>query len=79
LPGYDASGCVGAPRGTPPEIVDRLNKAINAALADPQFKARLTSLGYIALASSPAEFGNFIAEETEKWRRVIKFAGIKLD
>jgi tripartite-type tricarboxylate transporter receptor subunit TctC len=81
VPGYDASGWygIGAPRGIPPEIVNRLNKAINAALADPQFKARLTGLGYIPLASSPAEFGDFIVEETEKWRRVIKFAGITLD
>jgi tripartite-type tricarboxylate transporter receptor subunit TctC len=81
VPGYDASGWygIGAPRGTPADIVDRLNTAINAALVDPQFKARLTGLGYIPVAGSPAEFGSFVAAETEKWRKVIKFAGIKLN
>jgi tripartite-type tricarboxylate transporter receptor subunit TctC len=81
VPGYDASGWygIGAPRGISAEIADRLNSAVNAALADPQFRTRLTGLGYSPQPSSSAEFGNFIAEETEKWRRVIKFAGIKLD
>ena len=81
VPGYDASGWygMGAPRGTPADVVDRLNTAINAALADPPFKARLAGLGYIPVASTSAEFGAFVADETEKWRKVIKFAGIKLD
>jgi tripartite-type tricarboxylate transporter receptor subunit TctC len=75
-----AAGTPSARRaGTPAEIVDQLNKAVNAGLADQQFKARLIGLGYTPVASSPAEFGNFIAEETEKWRAVIKLAGIKLE
>jgi tripartite-type tricarboxylate transporter receptor subunit TctC len=79
LPGYEASSWfgVGAPKNTPVEIVDKLNKEINAALADPKMKARLADLGGTALAGSPAEFGKLIAEETEKWGKVIKFADIK--
>jgi tripartite-type tricarboxylate transporter receptor subunit TctC len=79
LPGYEASffGGFGAPKNTPPEIVERLNKEINAGLSDPNFKARLTDLGGTALPGSPAEFGKLIADETEKWAKVIKFAGIK--
>ena len=73
-----ASGTgVGAPRNTPAEIVDKLNKEINAALADPKLKARLADLGGTALSGSPADFGKLIADETEKWAKVIKFAGIK--
>ena len=81
VPGYEASGWygIGAPKGTPAEVVDRLNKEVNAGLADLRLKARLADLGYVTVASSPAEFGNFIAEETEKWRKVVKFAGIKTD
>jgi tripartite-type tricarboxylate transporter receptor subunit TctC len=70
---------VGAPRNTPAEIVDRLNKEINAGLAEPKINARLAELGSTALAGSPADFGKFIAEETEKWAKVIKFAGIKAE
>jgi tripartite-type tricarboxylate transporter receptor subunit TctC len=79
VPGYEASGWFGAgtPKGTPVEIVDMLNKEINAALADPKIKARLTDLGGTVLAGSPADFGKLIADETEKWAKVIKFAGIK--
>jgi tripartite-type tricarboxylate transporter receptor subunit TctC len=79
LPGFEASTVfgVGAPRNTPTEIVDRLNKEINAALADPGFKARLVELGGTALAGSPADFATFIAEETQKWAKVIRFANIK--
>jgi tripartite-type tricarboxylate transporter receptor subunit TctC len=79
LAGFEASSVfgVGAPRNTPAEIVDRLNREINAALADPGFKARLVDLGGTALAGSPADFATFIAEETEKWAKVIRFANIK--
>ena len=65
------------PWATPAEIVDQLNKEVNAALDDPKMKARLTDLGGVALSGSPAEFGKLIADETEKWAKVIKFAGIK--
>jgi tripartite-type tricarboxylate transporter receptor subunit TctC len=79
VPGYEASNWwgVGAPRTTPATIVDKLNAEINAALADPKMKARLADLGGIALTGSPAAFGQLIAEETEKWAKVIRFAGIK--
>ncbi len=81
VPGYEASAFfgVGAPRGTPSEIVDTLNKQVNAALADPKIKARLVDLGGLMLSGSPADFGKLIAEETEKWAKVVKFAGIKAE
>ena len=81
VPGYESSFWtgVGAPKDTPAEIIDKLNREINAALADPQFKARLADLGGTALSGSPAEFGKFIASETEKWAKVVKFAGVKAD
>jgi len=65
---------VGAPKDTPAEIVERLNKEINAGLADPQFKARLVELGSMVLPGSPADFRKLIANETEKWAKVVKFA-----
>jgi tripartite-type tricarboxylate transporter receptor subunit TctC len=68
---------VGAPKATPAEIVDKLNKEVNAALADPKLKARLADVGGSPLVGSPADFGKFIADETEKWAKVIEFAGIK--
>ena len=79
LPGYEATGWfgIGVPRSTPAEIIDKLNKEINAALADPKIKARLADLGGMILAGSPADFGKLIADDTEKWGKVIKFAGIK--
>jgi len=78
VPGYEASAWygIGAPRGTPTEIIDRLNSAINACLAEPVLKARLVDVGGMPFSSSPAQFGNFIAAETEKWAKVIKSAGI---
>jgi tripartite-type tricarboxylate transporter receptor subunit TctC len=81
VPGYEASGWqgVGAPRNTPAEIVDKLNKEINVALADPKMKARLADLGGTVHPGTPADFGKFIAAETEKWGKVIKFAGIKAE
>jgi tripartite-type tricarboxylate transporter receptor subunit TctC len=80
LPGYEAAGWIGfgAPRGTPPAIVDKLSKEIDAAVADPQIKARLADLGGTVLPTgSPAAFGSYIATETEKWAKVVQFAGIK--
>ena len=76
VPGYEASTWfgIGAPSNTPAEIIDKLNKEINAALADPKMRARLDDLGGGVLASSPAEFGKLIADETEKWGKVIRFA-----
>jgi tripartite-type tricarboxylate transporter receptor subunit TctC len=81
VPGYEASSWygIGAPMGTPAEIVDKLNREINAGLADPKIKARLTDMGGIALAGPAAEFGKLIADETEKWGRVVKFSGAKPD
>ena len=68
---------LGAPRNTPAETIDALNKEINAALADPNMKARLADLGGTVLAGSPADFGKLIVEETEKWGKVIRAANIK--
>jgi tripartite-type tricarboxylate transporter receptor subunit TctC len=81
VPGYEASTFhgVGAPRNTPPDIVNKLNREINAVLAEPGMQARLVELGAAVLPSSPADFGKFMAEETEKWAKVIKFAGIKAE
>jgi tripartite-type tricarboxylate transporter receptor subunit TctC len=81
VPGYEASNWYGggAPKATPAEIIDKLNKEISAGLADPTMKARLADLGGTVLAGSPADFGKLIADETEKWAKVIKFAGIKAD
>jgi tripartite-type tricarboxylate transporter receptor subunit TctC len=79
LPGYETSGWtgIGAPRKTPAEIVDRLNKEINAGLANPKIKAQLAELGGTVLAGSPADFGKLIEDETEKWGKVIRAANIK--
>ena len=79
LPGYEASSLygIGAPRGTPAEIVDRLNKEVNAALADPRMRARFADLGGTPFGGSPADFGKLMSDETEKWSKVVKFAGIK--
>ena len=81
VPGYEASVWwgIGAPRNTPVEIIEKLNKEINAALADPKMKARLADLGGTVLPGTPADFGKLIADETEKWGKVIKFAGIKAE
>jgi tripartite-type tricarboxylate transporter receptor subunit TctC len=79
VPGYEASQWYGlaAPRNTPPEIVDRLNKEINAALADPKMKARFADIGGEPLTGAPAAFGSLIAAETEKWGKVVRAAGLK--
>jgi tripartite-type tricarboxylate transporter receptor subunit TctC len=81
VPGYEASAWfgLGAPKGTPAEIVDKLNAAVNAGLADPKLKARLTDLGGAMLKGTPADFGKVIVEETEKWAKVVKFSGARPD
>ncbi|HMF23609.1 MAG TPA: tripartite tricarboxylate transporter substrate-binding protein, partial [Pseudolabrys sp.] len=68
-----------APKGTPSEIVDTLNKAVNAVLADPKLEARLAELGGVPMPMTPAQFGKFIADESEKWAKVVKFSGAKPD
>ena len=79
VPGYEVSAWygVGAPKGTPAEIIDKINKEINAGLADPKLKARIADFGGTVFALSPADFGKFIADETEKWAKVIRAANIK--
>jgi tripartite-type tricarboxylate transporter receptor subunit TctC len=79
VPGYEASGWlgVGAPKGTPAEIIDTLNRAVTAGLSDPKFKARLLDLGVVVNPMTPAEFASYIAAETEKWAKVVKFANIQ--
>jgi tripartite-type tricarboxylate transporter receptor subunit TctC len=81
VPGYETSAStgVGAPKNTPAEIIDRLNKEINAGLTDPKIKARVADMGGTVLAGSAADFGKFIADETEKWGKVVKFSGAKPD
>jgi tripartite-type tricarboxylate transporter receptor subunit TctC len=81
VPGYEASAWygVGVPKGTPDDIIEKLNKEINAILADPKAKARLADLGASLLAGSPADFGKLVADETEKWGKVVRFSGAKPD
>ena len=81
VPDYEASVWfgLGAPKGTPAEIIDKLNREINAALADPKIKARIAESGGVALAGSPTDFGKLIADETEKWGKVVRAANIKAE
>ena len=81
LPGFVASNWFGvvAPKNTPPEIIEKLNREMNAALAEPDIKARLADFGVAPLAGSPADFGKFIAAEAEKWSKVIRAANIRVD
>jgi tripartite-type tricarboxylate transporter receptor subunit TctC len=81
VPGYEASAWygIGAPKGTSPEIVEKLNREINAILAEPEVKAKLAALGASLLPGTPADFGKLVADETEKWRKVIRFANIKAE
>ena len=81
VPGYEASGWfgVGVPKGTPDEIIDKLNKEINAILSDPKAKARFAELGASLMPGSPADFGKFVADETDKWAKVVKFSGARPD
>jgi tripartite-type tricarboxylate transporter receptor subunit TctC len=77
VPGYEASAVtgIGVPANTPVEIIDRLNREINAAFTDPTMKARLLDTGGAVLPGSPADFGRLMAEETEKWAKVVKYSG----
>jgi tripartite-type tricarboxylate transporter receptor subunit TctC len=81
VPGYEATfwGGIGAPRDTPAEIIEKLSQEINAAVADLTVKARIADVGYTVFASSPSDFGKFIAAETEKWANVVKLANIKAE
>ena len=81
VPGYDAAGWygVGAPKSTPADIVDKLNREVNAGLADTKLKARLADVGVEPTPMTPAEFGKLIADETEKWRKVVEFAGVSVE
>src|SRR3984893_3032311 len=81
VPGYEASAFmgIGAPKNPPAEIIDRLNKEINAGLADPKVKARFSDLGANVVPGSPVDFGKLIADDTEKWAKVVKFSGAKPD
>jgi tripartite-type tricarboxylate transporter receptor subunit TctC len=81
VPGYEASAFFGmsVPKGTPPEIIDKLNKEINAGLADPKIKARLFDLGGMLIPGTPEDFGKVVAEETDKWAKVIKTGGVALE
>ena len=79
VPGYEVSSWygIGAPRNTPSDVIDTLNKAVNVGLADPRLKKQLDDQGGAEMAGTPADFGRLIADEIEKWAKVIKFAGIK--
>jgi tripartite-type tricarboxylate transporter receptor subunit TctC len=81
VPGYEASAWfgIGVPKGTPAEIIEKLNKTVNAALADPKMKARLADLGGIPMAGTPADFGKIMAAETVKWEKAVKFSGASID
>ena len=81
VPGFEAVGFYGisAPKDTPPEIIEALNKAVNEALQDPKLAARLAELGGIPKPMTSAEFGKLVADETEKWGKVVKFAGISVE
>ena len=81
VPGFEASAFfgMGVPKGTPPEIIEKLNKEINAALADPRMKAKLAELGGMLVPGTPEDFGKLVADETEKWAKVVKTANVKLD
>jgi tripartite-type tricarboxylate transporter receptor subunit TctC len=81
VPGYEASGFagIGVPKGTPADIIDKLNKELNAGLADPKIKGRIEELGGTVMGGSPAEFGKLVADATEKWAKVLKAAGVKAE
>jgi tripartite-type tricarboxylate transporter receptor subunit TctC len=81
IPGYEASAWfgMGAPKGTPPEIINKLNAQINAALADPNIQARLADLGGTVMPGTPADFGKVIVDETEKWTKVVNAVGISVE
>jgi tripartite-type tricarboxylate transporter receptor subunit TctC len=81
VPGFEASAWfgMGAPKGTPANIIEKINKTVNAALADPKLKARLADLGGIPMAGTPADFGKVMASETAKWEKAVKFSGASID
>ena len=81
MPGYEAGGWygIGAPAGTPAEIIDKLNQQMNAGLADPGVKAKLLAIGVVPKSMTPAEFRQFIAGEIDKWAKVVKFADVKAE
>jgi tripartite-type tricarboxylate transporter receptor subunit TctC len=81
VPGFEASAFfgMGVPKGTPPEIIEKLNKEINAALSDPRMKAKLAELGGMLVPGTPEDFGKLVADETEKWAKVVKAANVRLD
>jgi tripartite-type tricarboxylate transporter receptor subunit TctC len=81
VPGYEASAWfgIGAPKGTPPEIIEKLNKTVNAALADPKMKAKLADLGGLPMGGTPADFGKVMANETAKWEKAVKFSGASIE
>jgi tripartite-type tricarboxylate transporter receptor subunit TctC len=81
VPGYEASAWfgIGAPKNTPAEVVEKLNREINAGLADVRLQSRLSDLGGAVIAGSPADFGRLLSSETEKWAKVVKFSGAKPD
>jgi tripartite-type tricarboxylate transporter receptor subunit TctC len=81
LPGYEASAWygLGVPRGTPPDIIEKLNKTVNAILSDPAVKVKFAEMGATLIMNSPAQFGKYVEDETEKWGKVVKFAGVKPD
>jgi tripartite-type tricarboxylate transporter receptor subunit TctC len=81
VPGYEASAWfgVGAPKGTPAGIIEKINKSVNEALADPRVVAKLAELGGVPLTGTPEEFGKVMAAETEKWSKAVRFAGISID
>ena len=81
VPGYEASSWhgVGVPKNTPTEIVEKLNKEINAGLANPTLQARIAHLGGVPIPMTPSDFGKLVVDETEKWSKVVKFAGIKVE
>ena len=79
--GYEASAWfgIGVPKGTPADVIEKLNKTVNAALADPKFIARLADLGGAPMGGTPADFGKIVVSETEKWRKVVEFAGASVE
>ena len=81
VPGFESVGFYGisAPKGTPPEIIEILNKAVGVALKDPRLVARLADVGGIPKPMTPAQFGKLVADETDKWRKVVEFAGVSVD
>src|SRR5262249_17907547 len=81
VPGYEASAWfgIGAPKGTPASIVERINKSVNDALADPKMKLRLAELGGIPMSGTPAEFGKVMAAETAKWEKAVRFSGASIE